>query len=98
MKFSRPAGGRYLQNAWREGGGVFGGDVINAYNDGPPGPGLPPMGAFYELENLSPAPDLPPGGRLDHWSATVHLHGPPASLGRVAREALGLDLEVLPRI
>ena len=38
----------------------FKGDVINSYNDGPPAPGKPPLGPFYELETSSPALSLSP--------------------------------------
>ena len=38
----------------------FKGDVINSYNDGPPAPGKPPLGPFYELETSSPALSLRP--------------------------------------
>ena len=28
----------------------FGGEVGNSYNDGPPSPGVKPLGPFYEIE------------------------------------------------
>ena len=57
----------------------FKGDVINSYNDGPPAPGQPPLGPFYELETSSPA--LAPVARRarhTHVHRTFHFVGPEA--------------------
>ena len=98
MKFSLPEKGRYLKNTWEKHRDPFGGDVVNSYNDGPPGPGLPPLGGFYEIENLSPARPLKPGEKLEHWSAVLHFHGPLGKLNEISKSALGVDLEKLPRL
>ena len=69
------------------------GDVFNSYNDGPPEPGKPAMGGFYELESLSPAAQLPTGKSLSHTHSTFHIEGDPAALARVAKAALGVDIK-----
>jgi len=97
MKFSRPAGGKYLRNSWQKHEDVFGGDVVNSYNDGPPGPGLKALGGFYELENLSPARELARGEKLTHWSTVLHFHGPLDRLNAISLAALGVDLTKLPK-
>jgi len=97
MKFSRSGEGSYLANAWKDSPDPFGGDAVNSYNDGPPAPGMPALGGFYELENLSPAKELKPGGKLSHWSAVVHLHGPLAKLAMIGRRVLGVDILKLER-
>jgi hypothetical protein len=98
MKFSRPAEGRYLKNSWRIHKDPFGGDVINSYNDGPPEPGVAPLGGFYELENLSPARELGPGEGLKHWSTVLHFHGSLEHLSEISRKALGVDLSGIPKL
>ncbi len=98
MKFSRPADGKYLKNAWRIHKDPYGGDVINSYNDGPPAPGLPPLGGFYELENLSPARELGPGEALKHWSTVLHFKGPLEKLNEISKQALGVDLNGIPEL
>jgi hypothetical protein len=97
MKFSRPTGGKYLKNSWQKHDDVFGGDVVNGYNDGPPGPGLKALGGFYELENLSPARELARGEKLTHWSTVLHFHGPLDKLNAISQAALGVDLKKLPK-
>lgn len=83
----------YVNSAWRMQDDPFSGDTVNAYNDGPPGPGLPPLGPFYELETSSPAAFLAPEETLTHYHRTIHLEGPEASLDAIARSVLraGLD-------
>jgi len=97
MKFSRSGEGDYLSNAWADSASPFSGDVVNSYNDGPPAPGVPALGGFYELENLSPARELKPGEKLSHWSAVVHLHGPLAKLAMIGRRVLGADITRIER-
>jgi hypothetical protein len=69
--------------------------VINSYNDGPPGPGKPPLGPFYELETSSPALDLSPGQRYTHVHRTFHLVGPEGDLDRIARAVFKIGLAEL---
>ena len=71
----------------------FSGDVVNAYNDGPPAPGKKPLGPFYELETSSPAAALAPGESITHTHRTVHIIADPAVLEETARKYLGVGLE-----
>jgi len=73
------------------------GDVINSYNDGPPAPGKPPLGPFYELETSSPALKLASGERYTHVHRTFHLAGPEADLDRIARGTLKVGLDEVAR-
>jgi hypothetical protein len=66
--------------------------VVNSYNDGPPAPGKPPLGPFYELETSSPALALAPGDRYTHVHRTFHFAGPEADLDRIARATLKVGL------
>jgi hypothetical protein len=83
----------YVNSMWEIQKEPFRGDVANSYNDGPPAPGAPPLGPFYELESSSPAGKLAPGGRLTHVHRTFHIRGPEAKLDAIARAALGVSLE-----
>jgi len=86
-----PARRPYLNNAWdlpqRE---PYVGDVFNSYNDGPPAPGKPALGGFFELESLSPAAELATGQSLSHVKSTFHLEGDAAALEALAKSALGV--------
>ena len=68
------------------------GDVVNSYNDGPPAPGKPPLGPFYELETSSPALNLSPGEHYRHVHRTFHLVGPEPELDRISRATLNVSL------
>jgi hypothetical protein len=70
----------------------FAGDAVNSYNDGPPAPGVPPLGPFYELETSSPAAELDAGQSLCHVSRTLHFAGPPDALDALAEKVLGVGL------
>jgi len=70
----------------------YGGDVINSYNDGPPAPGKPPLGPFYELETSSPALVLEPGQSYTHVHRTFHFTGSEPELDTIARAALKVRL------
>jgi len=78
---------------WEMQADPYDGDELNAYNDGPPAPGLPPLGPFYELETSSPGGELAPGDTLRHVSRTLHLRGDREALDRVARGVLGIGLD-----
>jgi hypothetical protein len=82
----------YVNSMWEEQSAPYAGDVVNSYNDGPPAPGKPPLGPFWELETSSKAAALAPGASLTHVHRTVHLTGPRASLDAVAKAALGVTL------
>jgi len=89
---------RYVNSAWELQTDPYNGDVINAYNDGPPAPNLPPLGPFYELETSSPGGELAPGETLRHVSRTCHVRGPRAALDAIARAALGIGLNQIEQV
>ncbi len=91
---SDPTNYGYVNNNWGKQKEPYQGDVFNSYNDGPPAPGKPALGGFYELESLSPAAQLPTGKSITHEQATFHLEGTPAALARVAKAALGVDIKI----
>ena len=82
----------YANAAWEIQKEPFTGDVVNAYNDGIPGPGLEKMGPFYELESSSPAAFLKPGESMTHIHSTFHFSGPKEELDRIARKTLGISI------
>jgi hypothetical protein len=81
---------------WEQQKEPYGGDVINSYNDGPPAPGKPSLGGFYEIESSSPAAALAPGQTLTHVHTTYHLSGSREALELVAQRVLGVSLAGLP--
>ena len=88
---------RYVNSMWERQSEPYAGDVINSYNDGPPAPGKPPLGGFYEIESSSPAAALAPGESLSHEHQTYHFSGPRAELEVLAQQVLGVSLSDLPR-
>lgn len=84
--------GRYLNQEWNTKKPPFSGDAVNAYNDGPLQNGTQ-MGPFYELESVSPAAFLQPGGTLSHHHYVFHFTGPKGSLDAIAKKTLGISLE-----
>jgi hypothetical protein len=93
VTFTRPADARqYVNSMWEMQREPYGGDVINSYNDGPPAPGKPPLGPFYELETSSPALALRPGESYTHVHRTFHFTGPEAELDAIARAVLKVGL------
>ncbi len=96
VQFSLPAGKqRYVNSSWDVRENPFTGDVINAYNDGPPGENLPQLGRFYELESSSPAAALKPGGNLEHYHRTIHLSGDEKHLEPIALQLFGISLKAV---
>ncbi|MCC7009454.1 MAG: hypothetical protein IT184_11610 [Acidobacteria bacterium] len=94
IQFSLPdAPAGYVNSMWALQQDPYGGDVINSYNDGPLGPGQPPLGPFYEIESSSPAAALRPGASMSHRHRTLHLQGPPSELDIIARKVLGVGLD-----
>ncbi len=89
-----PAKYGYVNNNWGKQKEPYQGDVFNSYNDGPPEPGKPALGGFYELESLSPAAQLPTGKSIMHTQSTFHIEGDKSTLARVAKAALGVDIKV----
>jgi hypothetical protein len=93
VSYNKPRGPRpYVSSLWEIQKAPFDGDVVNAYNDGPPAPGAKPLGPFYELETSSPAAELRPGQSLEHVHRTLHFQGEPAALDAMARACLGVSL------
>jgi hypothetical protein len=85
VQYTRPSGAtNYVNSMWEIQREPFKGDVINSYNDGPPEPGKPPLGPFYELETSSPALSLAPGQTFTHVHRTVHAVGSAIDLDRLA--------------
>lgn len=89
----QPAPAGFVNSAWEIQKEPYSGDVINAYNDGSPEPGVAPLGPFYEIETSSPAAALKPGERMVHISRTIHLHGSEAKLDPIAQRVLGVSLK-----
>lgn len=89
VQYTRPSGARqYVNSMWEIQRDPYSGDVVNSYNDGPPAPGKPPLGPFYELETSSPALGLAAGETYTHVHRTFHFVGPEAELDRIARATL----------
>jgi hypothetical protein len=86
VQYTRPAEAtNYVNSMWEIQREPYKGDVINSYNDGPPAPGKPPLGPFYELETSSPALSLSPGQQYTHVHRTFHLVGSESDLDGIAR-------------
>jgi hypothetical protein len=93
VQFNQPEGVTdYVNSLWKIQRDPFGGDALNSYNDGPPAPGKPPLGPFFELESSSPAAALEPHGSLSHLHRTIHVTGPEAALDLIARAVLGVSI------
>lgn len=85
-------GDAYVNSKWEIQRDPYSGDVVNAYNDGPPSPGAKPMGPFYELESSSPARELTPGESLRHVQTTFHFQGELQGLDTIAVNVLGVTI------
>jgi hypothetical protein len=94
VQFTLPEQARdYVDSRWQTQAAPYAGDVSNSYNDGPPAPGDPPLGPFYEIESSSPAVALGAGQTLRHTHRTVHVMGTRATLDACAQRALGVSLD-----
>jgi hypothetical protein len=94
VQFTQPEGvSDYVNSQWKLQDNPYSGDVINAYNDGPPAPGAKQLGQFYEMESSSPAAALAPGKTISHVRRTIHLQGDEQSLDGIAQKILGVSLE-----
>ena len=93
IQYHRPPDAtRYVNSMWEIQKEPYAGDVINSYNDGPPAPGKPPLGPFYELETSSPALSLAPGHNYQHVHRTYHFTGPERDLNRIAQATLKVGI------
>ena len=96
VRYDLPDGATdYVNSMWELQAEPYAGDAVNSYNDGPPAPGTPPLGPFYELETSSPAAALTPNGSLTHTHRTYHFEGDPADLDTIARAAFGVGLDAI---
>jgi hypothetical protein len=92
VRYDKPKGATdYVNSMWELQKEPYSGDAVNSYNDGSPGPGLPPLGGFYELETSSPAAALRPGESLVHAHQTFHFVGDRPTLDAVATKVLGVS-------
>ena len=89
-----PSAHLYVNNTWQlPQSKPYVGDVFNSYNDGPAKPGAKAMGGFFELETLSPTRPLVKGESLTHNHRTFHFQADAATLAKLAKATLGVDLE-----
>jgi hypothetical protein len=87
----------YLNNMWDiPQPKPYVGDVANAYNDGPNDLGKR-MGAFYEIESISPAKELKTGESLGHSHRTIHIQADMDTLRKLAKDTLGVDLDAIKK-
>ena len=87
---------KYLSQRWNTTDPPFKGDAVNVYNDGPLENGTQ-MGPFYELESVSPAAFLKPGGSLSHHQAVYHFTGDEKGLDMIALHLLGVSLSEIKK-
>ncbi|MBX3185429.1 MAG: hypothetical protein KF819_00375 [Labilithrix sp.] len=93
VQYDKPKGAPpYVNSMWEQQKAPYAGDVVNSYNDGPPAPGKPPLGGFYELETSSPGAELAPGQSLVHTHRTFHFVGEASGLEPLAKKMLGVSL------
>lgn len=94
VKYTQPAAAStdFVNSMWEIQTEPYGGDVVNAYNDGPPAPGAKPLGPFYELETSSPALALAAGASAEHVQETYHFEGDRAQLNSIAQQLLRTEI------
>ncbi|MEO9475974.1 MAG: DUF6786 family protein [Cyclobacteriaceae bacterium] len=93
VKYNKPDGVTdYVNSMWEIQDQPYAGDVVNSYNDGPPEPGVKPLGPFYELETSSPALALKSGKSGIHTQFTCHFEGDERALNQIAQQVLGVSL------
>lgn len=94
VQYDLDAEAKYLKSTWQLHDEPFGGDALNAYNDGPLEDGSK-MGPFYELESSSPGRPLKNGESLVHTHRTFHFEGDPSILSKISESLLGISIENL---
>jgi hypothetical protein len=82
----------YVNAHWEIQKDPYAGDVVSSYNDGPPEPGAPSWGAYYELETSSPGAELSPEGTLTHTHRTFHFTGERMRLDVMSKHLFGVGL------
>lgn len=93
VQYNKPEGAvDYVNSMWEIQEHPYRGDVVNSYNDGPPAPGVKPLGPFYELETSSMAAALAPNESIVHLHRTFHLQGPEPALDNIAKALLGVTI------
>lgn len=93
IKYNKPKDAKeYVNSLWEIQKQPFQGDVVNAYNDGPLGKGLKPLGPFYEIETSSPALALKPNQSYSHIRYTFHFIASKKDLNVLATQLLGVPL------
>lgn len=92
INYDLDSSAKYLNQEWNTSKPTFSGDAVNAYNDGPLADGSQ-MGPFYEMESVSPAAFLKPGGSLSHTHAVFHFTGDAKGLDAISQKLLGVSLE-----
>jgi hypothetical protein len=98
VKYNQPtAVAEYVNSMWEIQQHPYAGDVVNSYNDGPPSPGEPQLGPFYELETSSPALALAAGQSVEHIEETYHFEGDRITLDALANRLLGASLEEIEK-
>jgi hypothetical protein len=94
VQYDKPEGVTdYVNSMWELQKEPYRGDAVNSYNDGPPEPGKPPLGPFYELETSSPAAALGPAETIRHVHRTFHMQGTGQNLSTVAEAVLGVTVD-----
>ena len=88
--------GAYVNSLWEDQKEPYGGDVVNAYNDGPLADGKQ-LGPFFEIESSSDARELMPGEKQEYRQMTCHFQGSFSEIKKLAFEILGVDISKLKK-
>lgn len=88
--------GAYVNSLWEDQKNPYGGDVINAYNDGPLADGKQ-LGPFFEIESSSAAKELMPGEKQEYRQMTCHFQGSYQEIKKMAQDILGVDIGKLKK-
>lgn len=97
VQFDMDVKGQYLKSSWKIHDNPYGGDALNAYNDGPLEDGTQ-MGPFYELESSSKAVALKNKEKLIHRHRTYHFEGEKDELNRISEKLLGVKLDEVKHV
>jgi hypothetical protein len=101
IRCDRPANATelaWVRSQWKDHENPYDGEQIHVYNDGPPEPGAPPLGPFYEIETSSPAMPLQSGAKMVHVVDTIHLDAPKDVLNPIAQIVLGVSLDEIEKV